>query len=145
MYQACMGNTKHVWGSTKHVWEYQACIGATFTCKYDRMRVSPACGGGGGGGGGCTMSLHVLVVGHHPFPVLSTGCAFGAQACEGKADRVPHAHPGGLRTSAVMVACHFLNRHTYTYGIFEGIGVCMGVPAKRGQTQNTTDTAKKRR
>ena len=56
MYQACMGNTKHVWGSTKHVWEYQACIGATFTCKYDStrnleaqdtMRVSPACGGGG--------------------------------------------------------------------------------------------------
>ena len=31
-----------------------------------------------------------------------------------------------------------INRHTYTYGILEGIGVCIGVPAKRGQTQNTT-------
>jgi len=30
------------------------------------------------------------------------------------------------------------NRHAYTYGILEGIGVCIGVPAKRGQTQNTT-------
>ena len=31
------------------------------------------------------------------------------------------------------------NRHTYTYGIWEGIGVCIGVPAKRGQlrTQRT--------
>ena len=28
-----------------------------------------------------------------------------------------------------------INRHTYTYEILEGIGVCMGVPAKRGQTQ----------
>ena len=34
-----------------------------------------------------------------------------------------------------------INRHTYTYGILEGIGVCVGVPAKRGQTQNTTGTA----
>ena len=31
-----------------------------------------------------------------------------------------------------------INRHTYTWGILEGIGVCIGVPAKRGQTQNTT-------
>ena len=28
-----------------------------------------------------------------------------------------------------------INRHTYTYGTLEGIGVCIGVPAKRGQTQ----------
>ena len=28
-----------------------------------------------------------------------------------------------------------MNRHTYTYGILEGIGVCIGVPAKRGKTQ----------
>ena len=31
----------------------------------------------------------------------------------------------------------YINRHTYTYGILEGIGVCIGVPAKRGQPQNT--------
>ena len=40
----------------------------------------------------------------------------------------------------------FINRHTYTYGIWEqpgeGIGVCMGT-CKEGPTQNTTDTAKK--
>ena len=28
-----------------------------------------------------------------------------------------------------------INRHTYTYGILEGLGVCIGVPAKRGHTQ----------
>ena len=30
-----------------------------------------------------------------------------------------------------------INRHTYTYGILEGIGVCIGVPAKRGHTAQT--------
>ena len=34
-----------------------------------------------------------------------------------------------------------INRHTYTYGILEGIGVCVGVPAKRGQTQDTNGRA----
>ena len=38
-----------------------------------------------------------------------------------------------------------INRHTYAYGIWEGIGVCIGVPAKRRRSQDTTDTAKKGR
>ena len=37
----------------------------------------------------------------------------------------------------VVLMNNRINRHTYT-GILEGIGVCIGVPAKRGQTQNTT-------
>ena len=35
-----------------------------------------------------------------------------------------------------------INRHTYAYGIWEGIG-CVLVYLQRGATQNTTDTAKK--
>ena len=31
---------------------------------------------------------------------------------------------------------YLINRPTYTLGILEGIGVCIEVPAKRGQTQN---------
>ena len=35
-----------------------------------------------------------------------------------------------------QLAHDLINRHTYTYGIWEGIGVCIGVPAKRGNSEH---------
>ena len=37
-----------------------------------------------------------------------------------------------------------INRHTYAYGIWYGIGVCIGVPAKRGNSEHIGHTAKKK-
>ena len=36
-----------------------------------------------------------------------------------------------------------INRHTYTDGIWEGIGVCIGVPAKRGNSEHNGHSQKR--
>ena len=38
-----------------------------------------------------------------------------------------------------------INRHTYAYGIWEGIGVCIGVPAKRGNSEHNGHSPKSNR
>ena len=49
--------------------------------------------------------------------------------------------PGPVHATCLR-SKELINRHTYAYGIWEGIG-CVLVYLQRGATQNTTDTAKK--
>ena len=54
---------------------------------------------------------------------------------------------GEKRTEPVHATCldseELINRHTYTYGIWEGIGVCIGVPAKRGNSEHNGHSQKR--
>ena len=52
------------------------------------------------------------------------------------------------RAGPVHATClrskELINRHTYAYGIWEGIGVCIGVPAKRGNSEHNGHSQKRR-